>query len=152
MNRRPTIAELVVIWERAPSVEAAADAIFSLGAALASVNPGQRSQTKRRNSELLECLAEIRGVTPLDIVGPDRGSLNVMRARNEYMWLLRQELNEDGNPQMSYQEIVKAVGRADHTTAISACTATEARIAARPALRAELLALGEARPALRSVG
>lgn len=99
---------------------------------------------EQRAASILTAVAERHGIDVEWMLGR-YAPAPAGEARDEATWLLRRL-------PMSFPEVAIATGRKDHTSAMDGVARTEARIAARPALRAELLALGEARPALRSVG
>lgn len=85
-------------------------------------------------SPIIAAVAIHRGVDIDVLVSPDGGNRQAFQARHEVMWLLRQH-------EFSYRLIAIATNRKDHTSVMNGIERVEVRIAARPELRDELLAL-----------
>lgn len=127
-------------------VEDTVEAIYVAGyraAYSAGYKAGEKARTPKpdpipapeRARPIIAAIALYRGVPVADILGPSKAA-EPASARFEVVWLLRQL-----DPPVAFPACAAAVGRVNHSSAIYAWRAVEARIAGRPALRDELLGL-----------
>jgi hypothetical protein len=137
--------------DRAVAIQAVYDAGFAHGSAPRLVpkptQPDRATLTHDRARPIIEAVANHHQTTPAAVcvtfpLGPKADT----SVRDEAAWLLR-------NDGLSYPAIALALGLKCHTSAMDGVARMEARIAERPGLRDELLALvavGERR--LKAVG
>lgn len=150
-----------IFWQarnqRGSNSDAAAQAVWDAGwaaatesvAVAAGKTPGHRAEFAARRARPIIAAVAARHGTDAETLTTfvSKGPRAETEARDEALWLLRQN-------NFNYAEASGVMNRKCHTAAMDAERRVEARIAERPGLRGELLALvaGESRPALRSVG
>jgi len=95
-----------------------------------------------RPSEIIDLVAAKHGVSAKEIIGKSRRA-PMVEARQEAMWLLREQRKADGNYRFSSPRIGQILGGRDHTTILWGIARHAARIKAlgvRAASPAERLA------------
>jgi len=70
-----------------------------------------------RPSEIIDGVAAIRGVSAKEIIGQSRRA-PMVEARQEVMWLLREQRKADGSYRFSSPRIGQILGGRDHTTVL----------------------------------
>lgn len=83
---------------------------------------GEMLVKRKTMAEIAADVSAAHKVSMRELTGKMRGPNNVAHARQEAMWMMCQQVYEDGRPRYSYQKVGQFFGR-DHSTVVHAVQA-----------------------------